>query len=64
MVHLRSSTLSLGVAPFRCKPGASGLRALSGDLNPVAVLIQKATLEIPTRSSRRPPYIPTTIAIA
>lgn len=35
-----------------------GLTALSGDLNPVAVLIQKAMLEIPSRFSGRPPVNP------
>lgn len=35
-----------------------GLTALSGDLNPVAVLIQKAMLEIPPRFSGRPPVNP------
>jgi putative DNA methylase len=32
-----------------------GLEALSGDLNPVAVLIQKAMIEIPPRFARKPP---------
>ncbi|SVC08098.1 uncharacterized protein METZ01_LOCUS260952, partial [marine metagenome] len=32
-----------------------GLTALSGDLNPVAVLIQKAMIEIPPRFAGRPP---------
>lgn len=32
-----------------------GLKALSGDLNPVAVLIQKAMIVIPPRFSGRPP---------
>ena len=32
-----------------------GLPALSGDLNPVAVLIQKAMIEIPPRFAGRPP---------
>jgi putative DNA methylase len=36
-----------------------GLTALSGDLNPVAVLIQKAMLEIPPRFAGRPPVNPT-----
>lgn len=35
-----------------------GLKALSGDLNPVAVLIQKAMIEIPPRFSGRPPVNP------
>lgn len=35
-----------------------GLRALSGDLNPVAVLIQKAMIEIPPRFKERPPVNP------
>ena len=35
-----------------------GLKALSGDLNPVAVLIQKAMLEIPTRFAGRRPVHP------
>lgn len=35
-----------------------GLRALSGDLNPVAVLIQKAMIEIPPRFAGRPPVHP------
>lgn len=35
-----------------------GLKALSGDLNPVAVLIQKAMLEIPPRFAGRPPVHP------
>lgn len=35
-----------------------GLDALSGDLNPVAVLIQKAMLEIPPRFGGRPPVAP------
>lgn len=35
-----------------------GLTALSGDLNPVAVLIQKAMLEIPPRFAGRPPVNP------
>ena len=35
-----------------------GLTALSGDLNPVAVLIQKAMLEIPPRFSGAPPVHP------
>jgi putative DNA methylase len=35
-----------------------GLKALSGDLNPVAVLIQKAMIEIPPRFSGRPPVHP------
>jgi len=34
------------------------LRALSGDLNPVAVLIQKAMIEIPSRFAGRPPVHP------
>lgn len=32
-----------------------GLKALSGDLNPVAVMIQKAMIEIPPRFAGRPP---------
>lgn len=32
-----------------------GLKALTGDLNPVAVLIQKAMLEIPPRFAGKPP---------
>ena len=35
-----------------------GLTALSGDLNPVAVLIQKAMIEIPPRFANRPPVHP------
>lgn len=35
-----------------------GLKALSGDLNPVAVLIQKAMLEIPPRFAGRRPVHP------
>lgn len=35
-----------------------GLTALSGDLNPVAVLIQKAMIEIPPRFSGLPPVHP------
>ena len=35
-----------------------GLEALSGDLNPVAVLIQKAMIEIPPRFAGRPPVHP------
>ena len=35
-----------------------GLRALAGDLNPVAVLINKAMIEIPQRFSGRPPVHP------
>lgn len=35
-----------------------GLKALSGDLNPVAVLIQKAMLEIPPRFAGNPPVNP------
>jgi putative DNA methylase len=35
-----------------------GLTALSGDLNPVAVLIQKAMIEIPPRFAGRPPIHP------
>ncbi len=35
-----------------------GLQALSGDLNPVAVLIQKAMIEIPPRFANRPPVHP------
>jgi putative DNA methylase len=35
-----------------------GLTALSGDLNPVAVLIQKAMLEIPPAFEDRPPVFP------
>ena len=35
-----------------------GLKALSGDLNPVAVLIQKAMLEIPPRFAGKPPVNP------
>lgn len=35
-----------------------GLKALSGDLNPVAVLIQKAMIEIPPRFAGRPPVYP------
>lgn len=35
-----------------------GLQALSGDLNPVAVLIQKAMIEIPPRFSGRRPVSP------
>lgn len=35
-----------------------GLSALSGDLNPVAVLIQKAMIEIPPRFAGRPPVHP------
>ena len=35
-----------------------GLEALSGDLNPVAVLIQRAMLEIPPRFAGRPPVHP------
>lgn len=37
-----------------------GLQALSGDLNPVAVLIQKAMIEIPPRFAGRPPIHPDT----
>ena len=35
-----------------------GLTALSGDLNPVAVLIQKAMLEIPSRLAGKAPVNP------
>jgi putative DNA methylase len=35
-----------------------GLKALSGDLNPVAVLIQKAMIEIPPRFAARQPVHP------
>lgn len=35
-----------------------GLKALAGDLNPVAVLIQKAMVEIPPRFGNRPPVNP------
>lgn len=35
-----------------------GLTAITGDLNPVAVLIQKAMLEIPPRFANRPPVHP------
>lgn len=35
-----------------------GLQAITGDLNPVAVLIQKAMLEIPPRFADRPPVHP------
>ena len=35
-----------------------GLSALSGDLNPVAVLIQKAMIEIPPRFASQPPVHP------
>ena len=35
-----------------------GLQAFSGDLNPVAVLIQRAMIEIPQRFSGRPPVHP------
>lgn len=35
-----------------------GLTALAGDLNPVAVIIQKATVEIPPRFAGRPPVHP------
>jgi len=35
-----------------------GLTALSGDLNPVVVLIQKAMIEIPPRFAGRPPVHP------
>lgn len=35
-----------------------GLQALSGDLNPVAVLIQKAMIEIPPRFADMPPVNP------
>jgi putative DNA methylase len=35
-----------------------GLQAITGDLNPVAVLIQKAMLEIPPRFADRPPVSP------
>lgn len=35
-----------------------GLTALSGDLNPVAVLIQKAMIEIPPRFAGQPPVHP------
>jgi putative DNA methylase len=35
-----------------------GLEAITGDLNPVAVLIQKAMLEIPPRFANRPPVHP------
>ncbi len=35
-----------------------GLKALSGDLNPVAVLIQRAMIEIPPRFADRPPVHP------
>lgn len=35
-----------------------GLKALSGDLNPVAVLIQKAMIEVPPRFAGRPPVHP------
>ncbi len=36
-----------------------GLRALAGDLNPVAVLINRAVLDIPQRFANRPPAHPT-----
>jgi putative DNA methylase len=38
-----------------------GLTALSGDLNPVAVLIQKAMIEIPPRFGGRSPVHPDTV---
>jgi putative DNA methylase len=35
-----------------------GLRAIGSDLNPVAVLISKATVEIPPKFAGRPPVNP------
>lgn len=45
-----------GAIPFEAQ--RLGLTALSGDLNPVAVLIQKAMIEIPPRFAGRAPVHP------
>ena len=39
-----------------------GLPTYTGDLNPVAVLIQRAMLEIPSRFANQPPVSPTALA--
>ena len=54
----RSSTRSPAAARSRWRPNGSGLEAHASDLNPVAVLINKALIEIPPKFRDRPPVFP------
>ena len=57
--NCRPSTIpSRGAAPCRWKRSAWGLEAHASDLNPVAVLINKAMIEIPPKFAGRPPVNP------
>ena len=46
------------VAPYRLEAQRLGLRAIASDLNPVAVLINKALIELPPKFNNRPPVNP------
>ena len=49
VVHPRSSIRSLAAERIPLEAQRLGLRAFASDLNPVAVLIQKALIEIPPK---------------
>ncbi len=55
----RSSTRSPAAASIPLEAQRLGLEAHASDLNPVAVLINKALIEIPPKFAGRPPVIPT-----
>ena len=54
----RSTTRSRAAARSRWRRSGSGLRAYGSDLNPVAVLIGKALVEIPPKFAGLPPVNP------
>ena len=47
-----------GVAPYPLRRSGWGLRPMPADLNPVAVLINKAMIEIPPKFAGKPPVNP------
>ena len=51
----RFTIRSRAAGQFRWKPSGSGSRAYASDLNPVAVLINKAMIEIPPKFAGKPP---------
>ena len=54
----RSTIRSAAAARYRLRPSGWGLRAYGSDLNPVAVLISKALVEIPPKFAVRAPVNP------
>ena len=59
----RSSTHSQGGGSIPLEAQRLGLKAIAADLNPVAVMINKAMIEIPAKFANRPPVNPESEAL-